>query len=225
VSKRILTELLLAAAALLACSGANAEVFRCVDGAGRILYTDRPCPSGSRTTDVFAASRTCENDDCLQHQERDAEEAQQRGRLEQEHLEALGAEQERRRRAEQDAQRLELELRAREADAQRLEAELRARELALAAPVAPVEAVTAPVYIVYPPAWWCTGPRCFRPPHPPAHRPEHPIAGNPGSNCVGPRCFPRPQPGHQHANGGRAPNDGRDAAPGGGASGGRAHNG
>ena len=108
VSTPTLGTLLVAASALLASSGADAEVFRCVDRAGKSVYTDRPCPSGSRAEDVITAAKVCGSADCQQRRERKQERAQQ----------------ERRRRAEEEARRLEAELRARVAAAAPVQAEI-----------------------------------------------------------------------------------------------------
>jgi len=161
VSTPTLGTLLVAASALLASSGADAEVFRCVDRAGKSVYTDRPCPSGSRAEDVVTAAKVCGSVDCLERRERKQERArQERARLEREQIDALVAEQERRRRAEEEARRLEAELRARVAAA------------------APVQPVVEPDYLVYVSGLLCTGPRCFpRPDKPPQQ--EHPGAGKP----------------------------------------------
>jgi hypothetical protein len=145
--------LLIAASALLASSGAHADMFRCVDGAGRSLYTDRPCPGGSRAEEVITAAKVCGSADCLERRERKREEAQQeRARVEREQMEALRAEQERRLRAE--------------AEAQWLEAALRARQVA----AAPVQPAIEPDYLVYVSGLLCTGPRCFPRPDKPHHR-------------------------------------------------------
>jgi len=161
VSTPTLGTLLVAASALLASSGADAEVFRCVDRAGKSVYTDRPCPSGSRAEDVITSAKVCGSADCLERQERKQERArQERVRLEREQMDALIAEQERRRRAEEEARRLEAELRARVAAA------------------APVQPVVEPDYLVYVSGLLCTGPRCFpRPDKPPQQ--ERPGAGKP----------------------------------------------
>ena len=151
MSNPTLAALLVAASALLASSSAYADVFRCVDGAGRSVYIDRPCPSGSRAEDVITAAKVCGSADCLERGERKREEAQQeRARVEREQMAALRAEQERRLRAQEEAQRREAERRAREA-------------------AAPVQPVIEPEYLVYVSGLLCTGPRCF----PRFHKPHH----------------------------------------------------
>jgi hypothetical protein len=183
VSKRLLTALLFAACGLLAYSAAHADIFRCVDRTGRSLFTDRPCPPGSRTVDVTTAAKICGSDDCLQRAERATAQAQERRRLELEQLAALSAEQERRMRAEQEVQRLA--------------AELSARDAAVPDPVAAAEPYIAPGYVIYLPPGTCVGSGCYRPPH----RPEqHPVARKPGPSNNGHDAPPR-------AGGGR-PNSG-----------------
>jgi uncharacterized protein DUF4124 len=180
VLKRTIIGFLLAAACLLAHT-AHAAIFRCVDATGEALFTDRPCPSGMRTTDVTTDVQVCGSADCLRRLERDYQEAQERRRTEQEQLAIL--EEERRRRAEEDA---------------RLEA-LRSREAVVPEPVAPVESPEPAYPIVGVPLWTCVGARCF-PQHRP-HRPGYPIVGKPW--CVGARCFPAPyhsmRPGREYS--------------------------
>ena len=148
MSKRTIVGLLLAAAGLLAHPGAYADIFRCVDKGGNSLFTDRPCPSGTRATDITTAVQVCGSADCLERLERDYQAAEERRRAEREQLEFL--KEESRRRAEEEAS---------------LEA-LRAREAVVPEPVAPVEPYD-PGYVVGVPLWTCVGPRCF--PYPPPH--------------------------------------------------------
>jgi hypothetical protein len=147
-----------AAPVLLACSGAHADIFRCVDGAGKSVYTDRPCPSGSRAADVITAAKVCGSADCLERREREQEQVRERARVERGQMEqTLRAEQERRMRAEQEAQRREAELRAREAAA------------------APVQPEIEPGYLVHMSGLLCTGPRCY--PRPDKPQPKRDRAG------------------------------------------------
>ena len=161
MSKPSLAALLVAACALLASSGAYADIFRCVDRTGKSVYTDRPCPGGSRAEDVITAAKVCGSADCLERREQKQERArQERARFEREQIDALIAEQEHRRRVEEEARRLEAELHARVPAA------------------APVQPEIESGYLVYVSGLLCTGPRCFpRPDKPPQQ--EHPGAGKP----------------------------------------------
>lgn len=174
MSKRTIIGLLLAAAGVLAHPGAHADIYRCVEKGGNLLYTDRPCPSGTRTTDVTTAVQVCGSADCLERLEREHQEAQARRRAEREQLELL--KEERRRRAEEEARR---------------EA-IRSRETAEPEPAILVEP-PYPWYVVGVPVWTCVGAHCLHRPH----RPAHPIVGKPWWQCVSARCFPHPHP-HKH---------------------------
>ena len=189
--KQAIVGLLLVAAGPLAHHSAHADIFRCV-GAGNTMYTDQPCPSGMRTTDVITAAQVCGSADCERRLERDNQEAQERRRAEQEQLAIL---EEGRRRAEEDA---------------RLEA-LRSREVVVPDPVAPVESLDPgypieslnpgypieslnPGYPVVVVPWWtCVGARCFPRPHHPPHRP-----GDPDRDGAGHRASNDPDHRHHH---------------------------
>ena len=91
---------LLAAIGLVAHHAANADVFRCKSPAGKVLYTDAPCPDGMQTTDVTSAVQVCGSADCLVRRERQYRDAEARRRAEREELAALMEERHRRAREE-----------------------------------------------------------------------------------------------------------------------------
>ena len=169
--KRTTVLVLLAAAGLFAHCAAHADVFRCSGAAGKILYTDRPCPGGMQTTDVTTAVQVCGSADCLRRREREYREAEERRRAEREELAAIW--EERHRRAREEAL---------------LEA-LRPRVVMVPAPAAPPEYFD-PGYVVVGGALRtpCLGPHCLRPSHHRAHRPRS--AGKPKWECIDERCAP-----------------------------------
>jgi hypothetical protein len=47
-----MTRLMLFVALALAASGAQAQIYKCVDSNGKTLYLQSPCPTGSKTTNI-----------------------------------------------------------------------------------------------------------------------------------------------------------------------------
>jgi hypothetical protein len=151
---------------LTACS-AQAEVFRCITPEGKTLYSDSPCPRGSKAADISSTVGACADPECEAERERRTAAAQERLRQEKEALATMTAE---RRKAEADAlaERVKLE------ELRRLTA-IDAR-LAAEAEAAAQPGVAYPYYPWYPVAP-CVGP-CARPPikpfPPDHHRPARP---------------------------------------------------
>lgn len=146
---------------LAACS-AQAEVFRCITPEGKALYSDTPCPRGSKAADISTNVGACADAQCREELERRSAAAQERLRREKEVLATMTAE---RRKAEAEAlaERIRLEeLRRLTAIDERLAAEAEA---------AAQPGAFYPAYPWYPVAP-CVGP-CARPPitpRPPLHQ-------------------------------------------------------
>jgi hypothetical protein len=128
---RLIAIFLLAAAGLLSHTTANADITRCGDANGKTLYTDSACPAGMHAVGVTALPQTCTSKDCEQRREREIDEANERARIEKEHLAAYTAERQKR------------ELEDRWLDEARYEAELRSTEAAQA----PAEETVYPVIV------------------------------------------------------------------------------
>ena len=167
--KRTIVLVLLAAAGLLAPHAANADVFRCKGAAGRILYTDQPCPGGMQTTDVTTAVQVCGSADCQVRREREYREAEARRRAEREEL--LAMMEERNRRAREEAWLESLQPRV------------------ITVPVAPPEYYDPGYAVVAGPLRTkCVGAHCLRPSHHRVHRGGS--AGKPQWKCIDERCAP-----------------------------------
>jgi hypothetical protein len=87
-SKNFVT-FLLAFSGLLLAGAAHADIFRCSDGEGKTLYTNAPCPGGTRTVHTLPSQQSCATDACDQRRERDLAEARERARAEKDELAAL----------------------------------------------------------------------------------------------------------------------------------------
>ena len=79
---------------------ASAEVFRCITSEGRTLYSDSPCPPGSRSANISSHVGECATVECLAERERVSAAAWDRLKEEKEALAAMTAQ---RRKAEADA--------------------------------------------------------------------------------------------------------------------------
>ncbi len=88
--------LVLALSGLLAAGTVHADIFRCSDAAGKTLYTNIPCPGGTRTIDTLPAPQACATAECDQRRERELTEARDRARAEKDELAALVREHRRR---------------------------------------------------------------------------------------------------------------------------------
>ena len=95
---------LLITSGLLAAGAVHADIFRCSDTEGKTLYTNFPCPGGTRTIDTLPSPRACTTVECDQRRDRELSEAQDRARAEKEELAALAKE---RRQHEIDERRLD----------------------------------------------------------------------------------------------------------------------
>jgi len=171
VLKRMLVAVLLTTAGLLVHTAARADIFRCADSRGTVMFTDTPCPSGMRTTGVIAAAQdrgVPQGGEAVEPRSAEREQSLIREgelrRIEQD----LAAREEALRSAQQ-----ELAVREEEGLRRAQEEEARLKMLAPAGEIAPV----TPYYEV--PVWYpvvvvpsrpCSGPRCF--PHHPQHEPD-----------------------------------------------------
>jgi hypothetical protein len=168
VPKQTILLVVLAAAGLLAHHAANADVFRCKSAAGKILYTDAPCPEGMHTTDVTTAVQVCGSADCLARREQGYREAEARRRAEREEFAAMM--EERHRRAREEAW---------------LES-LQPRVVTVPVPVAPEYFDPGYAVVAAPLRTRCAGAQCVRPVHHRAQRPAS--AAKPRGQCADERC-------------------------------------
>lgn len=88
--------LLLVASGLLSAGTAYADIFRCSDADGKTLYTNFPCPGGTRTINTLPSPSACASVECDQRRERELSEARDRAHAEKDELAALGRERHRR---------------------------------------------------------------------------------------------------------------------------------
>ena len=104
MNRQNIVTLMLAFSGLLAAGAADADIFRCSDADGKTLYTNFPCPGGTRTINTLPAPQACTTAECDQRRERELTEARDRARAEKEELSALIREH---RRREIDEQRFD----------------------------------------------------------------------------------------------------------------------
>ncbi|MEO8004290.1 MAG: DUF4124 domain-containing protein [Betaproteobacteria bacterium] len=95
---------LLALSGLLVAGTAQADIFRCSDADGKTLYTNFPCPGGTRTINTLPSPQACTSAECDQRRERELVEARERARAEKDELAALAKAH---RQREMDEQRLD----------------------------------------------------------------------------------------------------------------------
>ena len=93
---RKIVTFLLVFSSLLIAGTVHADIFRCNDADGKTLYTNFPCPGGTRTINTLPAQQACTTAECDQRRERELTEARDRARAEKEELAALAREHRRR---------------------------------------------------------------------------------------------------------------------------------
>ena len=87
---------------LSACAGlfchtvVHAEVLRCMDVAGKTLYTDAACPAGMQAASHLSLPESCATGDCEHRREREFNEANDRLRAEKKRLAEYAAERQQR---------------------------------------------------------------------------------------------------------------------------------
>jgi Domain of unknown function (DUF4124) len=89
MNKQNIVTLMLVLTGLLAAGTAHADIFRCSDADGKTLYTNFPCPGGTRTINTLPSPQACTTVECDQRRERELTEARDRARAEKEELAAL----------------------------------------------------------------------------------------------------------------------------------------
>jgi hypothetical protein len=154
---------LLAITAFLLPAGVHADVYRCVGGDGKTLYSDSPCPQESvRKLNITSDVGACTTAECEAKRSQQTADARERLNAEKQELQAMAQ------------QRHQAELvRAQEA---RWQQAMEAKLAAMADDA--VNGSEYPVYPIYPapivgrPCGW----RCQQPSHHPHHRTERPAA-------------------------------------------------
>jgi hypothetical protein len=96
MNKQKFVTLVLALSGLLTAGTVHADIFRCSDAAGKTLYTNFPCPGGTRTINTLPSPQACTSSECDERRERELTEGRDRARAEKEELAALGREHRRR---------------------------------------------------------------------------------------------------------------------------------